>query len=178
MKRQFRLAFNALKKIGVPVYVRDDMDGRFGSSAEHPESYKWADYYADNRKDSEFGVNPARRQGPQKVRPVQRMDKPRRTGRVRALIFTTQEISQWLIPLPFKPTSSRSLTSQFEVSKASGDPTASEEFSRAMLSKYFLGRIEERDLPPLAQGLSQRAQPRGCGVNQQEILKLPSNRAS
>ena len=34
--------------------------------------------------------------------------------------------------------------------KASGDPAASEEFSRAMLAKYFLGRIEERDLPPLA----------------------------
>ena len=59
MKRQFHLAYNALKKIGVPVYVRDDMGGRFQINAEHPESYKWADYYAHNRKDWEFGVNPA-----------------------------------------------------------------------------------------------------------------------
>lgn len=59
MKRQFRLAYNALKKIGVPVYVRDDMDGRFQINAEHPESYKWANYYAHNRKDWAFGVNPA-----------------------------------------------------------------------------------------------------------------------
>lgn len=59
MKRQFHLAYNALKKIGVPVYVRDDMDGRFQINAEHPDSYKWADYYAYNREDWEFGVNPA-----------------------------------------------------------------------------------------------------------------------
>ncbi len=58
MKRNYRLAFNALKKIGVPVYVRDDMDGRFQISAEEPESYKWADYYAYNREGWDFGVNP------------------------------------------------------------------------------------------------------------------------
>ena len=58
MKRQFHLAYNALKKIGVPVYVRDDMGGRFQIN-EHPDSYKWADYYAYNREDWEFGVNPA-----------------------------------------------------------------------------------------------------------------------
>jgi hypothetical protein len=45
MKRQYIKAFNALKKLGVPVYVRDDMDGRFQISAEEPDSYKWADYY-------------------------------------------------------------------------------------------------------------------------------------
>lgn len=59
MKRQFRLAYNALKKIGVPVYVRDDMNGRFQISAEDPESYKWADYYeGDMRPGWIFGVNP------------------------------------------------------------------------------------------------------------------------
>lgn len=58
MKQQYRLAFNALKKLGVPVYERADMNGRFGISAEEPESYLWADYYADARADWNFGVNP------------------------------------------------------------------------------------------------------------------------
>lgn len=58
MKKQFQKAFNALQKMGVPVYVRDDMDGRFQISAEEPESYKWCDYYAYNREDWDFGVNP------------------------------------------------------------------------------------------------------------------------
>lgn len=58
MKKDFRNAYNALKKMGVPVYVRDDMDGRFQISAEDFESYKWADYYAYDRADWIFGVNP------------------------------------------------------------------------------------------------------------------------
>ena len=58
MKRDFRNAYNALKKMGVPVYVREDMDGRFQISAEEPESYQWADYYAYARADWDFGVNP------------------------------------------------------------------------------------------------------------------------
>jgi hypothetical protein len=58
MKKQFRLAYNALKKIGVPVYQRDDMNGRFQISAEDPESYKWCDYYAYTRASWNFGVNP------------------------------------------------------------------------------------------------------------------------
>jgi hypothetical protein len=58
MKKDFRNAYNALKKMGVPVYVRDDMDGRFQISAEDSESYKWADYYAYDRADWIFGVNP------------------------------------------------------------------------------------------------------------------------
>ena len=37
MKRDYRNAYNALKKLGVPVYVREDMDGRFQISAEEPE---------------------------------------------------------------------------------------------------------------------------------------------
>lgn len=59
MKRNFRLAFNALKKLGVPVYERDDMDGRFQISAEEPESYRWCDYYEGDRNPGwVFGVNP------------------------------------------------------------------------------------------------------------------------
>lgn len=57
MKQNFRLAFNALKKLGVPVYVRDDMDGRFQISAEEPDSYKWANYY-ESPSSWAFGVNP------------------------------------------------------------------------------------------------------------------------
>jgi hypothetical protein len=58
MKRTYLKAFNELKKLGVPVYVREDMNGRFQISAEDTESYKWADYYAYMRSDWEFGVNP------------------------------------------------------------------------------------------------------------------------
>lgn len=59
MKRIYIKAFNQLKKMGVPVYVRDDMDGRFQISAEHPESYKWVDYYEGYRLPGwDFGVNP------------------------------------------------------------------------------------------------------------------------
>lgn len=57
MKRQYRYAYNALKKLGVPVYVRDDMDGRFQISAEEPNSYQWLDYY-DGHMLWDFGVNP------------------------------------------------------------------------------------------------------------------------
>jgi hypothetical protein len=59
MKKQYRYAYNALKKLGVPVYIRDDMDGRFQISAEDAESYKWCDYYDGiYRDDWDFGVNP------------------------------------------------------------------------------------------------------------------------
>ena len=57
MKRDFRNAYNALKKMGVPVYVRDDMDGRFQISAEDDESYKWCDMY-EHPDHWNFGVNP------------------------------------------------------------------------------------------------------------------------
>jgi hypothetical protein len=59
MRKQYRLAYNALKKLGVPVYERDDMDGRFQISAEDAESYKWCDYYDGYRMpDWDFGVHP------------------------------------------------------------------------------------------------------------------------
>jgi hypothetical protein len=59
MRKQYRLAFNALKKLGVPVYEREDMDGRFQISAEDPESYKFLDYYEGYlMPDWDFGVSP------------------------------------------------------------------------------------------------------------------------
>lgn len=59
MKRQYRLAYNALEKLGVPVYERDDMNGRFQISAEEPDSYKWLDFYeGDRMPDWIFGVHP------------------------------------------------------------------------------------------------------------------------
>jgi hypothetical protein len=58
MRANYRHAYNALKKLGVPVYVRDDMDGRFQISAEEPNSYEWCSFYSRN-PEWDFGVNPA-----------------------------------------------------------------------------------------------------------------------
>jgi len=58
MKRAYRNALNALKKLGVPTYQRSDME-HFAISAEDAESYKFCDYYAYMREDWEFGVSPA-----------------------------------------------------------------------------------------------------------------------
>lgn len=61
MKQAYIKAFNELKKLGVPVYIRDDMGGRFQISAEEPDSYKWANYYEEGfgaRSTWIFGVNP------------------------------------------------------------------------------------------------------------------------
>jgi hypothetical protein len=57
MKKTYIKAYNALKKLGVPVYVRDDMDGRFQISAEEPESFEWVNYYA-SPSSWVFGVHP------------------------------------------------------------------------------------------------------------------------
>jgi hypothetical protein len=59
MKRQFRYAYNALKKLGVPVYEREDLNGRFNISAEEPNSYQWLDFYEGYRMPNwDFGINP------------------------------------------------------------------------------------------------------------------------
>jgi hypothetical protein len=47
MKRTYIKAFNALKKLGVPVYEHADDNGNFSISAEEPESHKWVNYYAE-----------------------------------------------------------------------------------------------------------------------------------
>jgi hypothetical protein len=57
MKRNYRNAFNALNKLGVPTYQRSDME-HFAISAEDADSYKFCDYYAYMREDWEFGVSP------------------------------------------------------------------------------------------------------------------------
>jgi hypothetical protein len=65
MTRKHRLAFNALKKLNVPVYERCDIKN-FQISAEHNFDTKfgdtlWADYYDGQMmmgNDWEFGVNP------------------------------------------------------------------------------------------------------------------------
>lgn len=60
MKRNFRLAYNELKKIGAPVreggYNGDDT---FRISGEENYDTIWADYYNEFLSaDYEFGVNP------------------------------------------------------------------------------------------------------------------------
>lgn len=68
MTRNHRLAYNALKKIGAPVYTRDDIKN-FQISAEGLSSRKaydgyrdyifWASYYGGpDISGWEFGVNP------------------------------------------------------------------------------------------------------------------------
>jgi hypothetical protein len=47
MKRNYRTAYNALKKLGCPVFERSDYPDHFLISAEEPESHQWADYYAN-----------------------------------------------------------------------------------------------------------------------------------
>ena len=63
MKRNHRLAFNALKKIGAPVYERSDIENfqisAEGIYGEYDRDTIWADYYdGRNIPDWEFGVNP------------------------------------------------------------------------------------------------------------------------
>ena len=59
MKRNFRLAFNALKKQGVPVKEYWDDQPNFWISAEESDSYKFCDYYDGYQiPDWEFGVSP------------------------------------------------------------------------------------------------------------------------
>ena len=63
MKRNHRLAFNALKKIGCPVYERSDIENfqisAEGIRGEYDNDTCWADYYSgQNIPDWEFGINP------------------------------------------------------------------------------------------------------------------------
>jgi len=59
MRANYRRAFNALQKIGVPVFVHSDAEDRFDISAEEANSYQFVDYYDGYRMpDWEFGVSP------------------------------------------------------------------------------------------------------------------------
>ena len=55
MQRIYIKAFNALKKLGVPVYENDF--GTISISAEAVNASDWVDYYNES-PDWEFGVNP------------------------------------------------------------------------------------------------------------------------
>ena len=61
MKRNFRSAFNALKKLGVPVREYNyNGEDKFWISAEESESYRFLNYYDGYRIPGwEFGVSPA-----------------------------------------------------------------------------------------------------------------------
>jgi hypothetical protein len=48
MKANARKAMNELKKMGVPVFERSDIE-YFGISAEEEDSYKWLDYWGEYR---------------------------------------------------------------------------------------------------------------------------------
>ena len=57
MKKNYRTAFNRLKKIGVPVFIHPDAEDRFDISGEEPESTNWVNYW-DSPSGWEFGVHP------------------------------------------------------------------------------------------------------------------------
>ena len=59
MKKPYKLAYQALKVMGVPVFTNEDHDrlGNFGINAETSESHRWCDYYAPS-KYWVFGVSP------------------------------------------------------------------------------------------------------------------------
>lgn len=59
MKKPYKLAYQALKVMGVPVFTNADHDrlGNFGISAEDPASHRWCDYYLHDDNWS-FGVSP------------------------------------------------------------------------------------------------------------------------
>lgn len=57
MKANFRRAFDALKKMGVPVYEHADDRGNFSISSEDAGSDHWVDYYSQS-PDWVFGVHP------------------------------------------------------------------------------------------------------------------------
>lgn len=60
MKKSYKLAYQALKVMGVPVFTNEDHDrlGNFGINAEVPEGLRWANYYASAAHDWNFGVSP------------------------------------------------------------------------------------------------------------------------
>ena len=58
MKGQYKKAYKALEKLGVPLFERNDYAEGFFISNEHGESHKWVSYW-EPRKDWGFEkVNP------------------------------------------------------------------------------------------------------------------------
>jgi hypothetical protein len=59
MKRQYTKAFNALQKMGCPVYEHADDNGNFSISTEVATEEIWAEYYDGWAIPGwEFGINP------------------------------------------------------------------------------------------------------------------------
>jgi len=48
MKKNYRNAYNELKKAGAPVYTRDDLEG-FGITSAELNSYEWVNYWEGYR---------------------------------------------------------------------------------------------------------------------------------
>jgi hypothetical protein len=48
MQRNYRSAYNELKKAGVPVFTREDVKG-FSISGEEVNSYQWVNYWEGYR---------------------------------------------------------------------------------------------------------------------------------
>lgn len=58
MRSKFHFAFQALQKMGVPVYEHPDDNGNFSIDAEAPGADRWVDYYGDPRREElVFGVH-------------------------------------------------------------------------------------------------------------------------
>jgi hypothetical protein len=57
MKRPYRYAYNALKKMGVPVFIHRDDENTFDISAEDINSEMWVSYWSP-QPHWIFGVNP------------------------------------------------------------------------------------------------------------------------
>lgn len=58
MNKAYTKAFNALQKLGCPVFVHSDAPNRFDISAEESNSDEWASFYNGDHSDWIFGVNP------------------------------------------------------------------------------------------------------------------------
>jgi hypothetical protein len=58
MKRNHRHAYNALKKIGCPVWTWGDDQENFNVDAESNHPTVWADYWSKDKDGWLFGVNP------------------------------------------------------------------------------------------------------------------------
>jgi hypothetical protein len=49
MNKKFQQAFDSLKTLGCPVFIRADNPKGFYISTEHANSHNWADYYGEFR---------------------------------------------------------------------------------------------------------------------------------
>jgi hypothetical protein len=76
MKRNFRNAFNALKKIGVPVKEYHGEEPNFWISAEEDTSNLWADYFDGYRIRLGVRRKPPDHRDPTQIWVIRRMAEP------------------------------------------------------------------------------------------------------